>query len=155
MLPVCLLEVVLYKLDVKKNKGGSSCVLISSRYVRSAHFCFFALTSLINRILVLTHCGNDLMVNLILLLQEYWQILLGSTATCSSSAVCLCPQLASSSWCLSTGWTDRVTTKGRGLSLNTTTIRNPELVWLLMLEATKCLYREGRSRTLILPLMFK
>lgn len=30
------------------------------------------LISLINKILVLTHCGNDLMLNLILLLQECW-----------------------------------------------------------------------------------
>lgn len=80
------------------------------------------LSNTVIRRLVLTHCGNDLMVNLILLLQECWQILPGSTATCSSSAVCLCPQLASLSWCLSTGWTDRVTKKGRGLSLNTTPI---------------------------------
>lgn len=119
---------------------------------RKTMYSSFLLISLINRRLLLTQC---LMLNLILLLQECWQILLASTATCSSSAVCLFPPLPSLLWCLSTGWTDKVTRRRRGLSLKTETIWNLVSVWLLMLETTKCLYRGRRSKIRILPLMFK
>ena len=50
----------------------------------------------------------DGFVCLVSSLQAFWWTALASTRTSSTPAVCVCPQLVSFSWPLSTGWTDKI-----------------------------------------------